>query len=66
MDARSRARRPLHFFRPEGKMPDELEMSLTIPAELGPAAEGLSELRDRVRRLELERPANDSVRAAGC
>ena len=30
-------------------------MSLTIPAELGPAAEVLSELRDRVRRLELDR-----------
>lgn len=50
-----RARRPLHFFRPDGKMPGELEMSLTIPSELGPAAEVLSELRDRVRHLELER-----------
>lgn len=50
-----RARRPLHFFRPNGDMPDELEMPLTIPPELGPAAEVLSELRDRVRSLELER-----------
>jgi len=50
-----RARRPLHFFRPSGGMPDELEMPLTIPSELGPAAEVLSELRDRVHRLELER-----------
>ncbi len=38
-------------------MPDELEMSLTSPSELGPAAEVLSELRDRVRHLELERAA---------
>ncbi len=52
-----RARRPLHFFRADGRMPDELEMSLTIPSALGPAAEVLSELRDRVRRLELERAA---------
>jgi hypothetical protein len=49
-----RARRPLHFFRPEGGMPTELEMSLTIPSELGPAAEVLSELRDRVHRVEQE------------
>jgi REP-associated tyrosine transposase len=52
-----RARRPLHFFRPDGNMPDELEMSLTIPSELGHTAEVLLELRDRVRRLELERAA---------
>jgi hypothetical protein len=38
-------------------MPDALELLLTIPAELGPAAELLSELRDRVRALELERAA---------
>ena len=38
-------------------MPDELEMALTIPHELGAAAEVLSELRDRVHRVERERAA---------
>jgi REP element-mobilizing transposase RayT len=52
-----RATRPLHFFRPDGAMPEALELSLTIPAELGPTAEVLSELRDRVRAVELERAA---------
>jgi hypothetical protein len=52
-----RATRPLHFFRPDGPMPDALELPLTIPAELGPAAVVVSELRDRVRAVELEREA---------
>jgi hypothetical protein len=52
-----RASRPLHFFRPDGPMPDVLEMLLTLPAELGPTAAVLSELRDRVRAVELEREA---------
>ena len=52
-----RATRPLHFFRPDGPMPDVLELPLTVPAELGPAAAVLSELRDRVRAVELEREA---------
>jgi hypothetical protein len=52
-----RATRPLHFFRPDGPMPAELELLLTIPAALGPAAEVLAELRDRVRAVELERAA---------
>jgi putative transposase len=51
------ATRPLHFFRPQGSMPDTLELPLTIPAELGPTAAVLSELRDRVRAVELEREA---------
>jgi len=51
------ATRPLHFFRPDGPMPDALELPLTIPAELGPAAELLSELRERVRAVELDRAA---------
>ena len=50
-----RATRRLHFFRPDGPMPDALELPLTIPAELGPAAAVVSELRDRVRAVELER-----------
>jgi hypothetical protein len=52
-----RATRPLHFFRPDGPMPDALELTLTLPAELGPAASVLAELRDRVRAVELERAA---------
>ena len=52
-----RATRPLHFFRPNGPMPDALELTLTLPAELGPAAAVLAELRDRVRAVELERGA---------
>jgi REP-associated tyrosine transposase len=57
-----RATRPLHFFRPDGPMPEALEMSLTIPSELGPAAEVVSELRDRVQALEHER-ANERLRS---
>jgi hypothetical protein len=54
---RLRATRPLHFFRPAGPMPDVLELPLTLPAELGPAGEVVSELRDRVRAVELLRAA---------
>ena len=50
-----RATRPLHFFRADGPMPDALELPLTIPAELGPPAAVVAELRDRVRAVELER-----------
>jgi REP element-mobilizing transposase RayT len=52
-----RATRPLHFFRPDGEMPDALEMTPTIPPKLGPAAEVLLELRDRVQVVEAERAA---------
>ena len=38
-------------------MPDALDLPLTNPAELGPAAAVTAELRDRVRALELERAA---------
>lgn len=38
-------------------MPDMLELPPILPAELGPAAEVLSELRDRDRAVELEREA---------
>jgi putative transposase len=50
-----RAMRPLHFFRPDGPMPEALEMSLTLPSELGPADEVLAELHERVRAVEHER-----------
>jgi hypothetical protein len=49
------ATRPLHFFRRDGAMPDELEMALTIPHELGPASEVVAELRERVRAADNER-----------
>jgi hypothetical protein len=52
-----RATRPLHFFRADGAMPDALELPLTIPTELGPAAAVISELRDRVRTVERARAA---------
>jgi len=52
-----RATRPRYFFRPDGPMPDALELPLTLPAELGPATAVISELRDRVRAIELERAA---------
>jgi REP-associated tyrosine transposase len=52
-----RATRPLHFFRPDGPMPQTLEISLTIPSELGPVADVISELSDRVRAIETERAA---------
>src|ERR1044071_1764947 len=42
-------------------MPEVLEMSLTIPSELGSAAELLAELRERVRAVEHER-ASDRLR----
>jgi len=48
------ARRPLHFFRPDGSMPSEIKMRLVIPTELGPEAEVLAELRERVRAVEIE------------
>jgi putative transposase len=59
-----RATRPLHFFRPDGEMPDALELALTIPPELGPAAAVLTELRDRVRSIELDRAA-ERLRTGG-
>jgi hypothetical protein len=46
------ATRPWHFFRPDGPMPGTVEMQLKIPPELGPEAEVLAELRDRVRAVE--------------
>jgi REP element-mobilizing transposase RayT len=51
------ATRPLHFFRRDGAMPEELEMRVTIPPELGCAADVVSELRERVRAVEDERAA---------
>jgi putative transposase len=52
-----RATRPLHFFRADGAMPEAVELTLSIPPELGPAGAVLAELRERVRAVELERAA---------
>ena len=52
-----RATRPLHFFRPDGAMPEAVAMRLAIPPELGPEAEVLAELQDRVRAVEVAQAA---------
>ncbi len=49
-----RATRPWHFFRPNGPMPEMVEMQLKLPPEIGPEADVLAELRDRVRAVEAE------------
>jgi REP element-mobilizing transposase RayT len=54
---RLRVTRPLHFFRSDGPMPDDLDMTLTLPPELGPGEAVRAELRDRVKRIEAERAA---------
>jgi hypothetical protein len=47
-----RARRPRHFFRPDGVMPDEVTLQLVIPPELGPAETVIEEVRARVTGIE--------------
>jgi putative transposase len=47
-----RAVRPWHFYRRDGAMPEAVELRLAIPAELGPEAEVLAELRHRVAAIE--------------
>lgn len=49
-----RARRPRHFFRNPGPMPESVELYLTIPAELGIPADVISEVRAGVERVERE------------
>lgn len=48
------ARRPLHFFRKAGPMPESATLRLTIPPELGDAATILEEVRIGVERVERE------------
>jgi hypothetical protein len=52
-----RAQRPRHFFRVDGPMPEEVGMRLMIPPELGPEADVLAELRERVQAVEAEQEA---------
>ena len=47
-------------------MPDALDLPLTIPAEIGPAAAVIAELRDRVRAVELERAAERARTGRRC
>ena len=61
-----RAPRPLHFFRPDGSMPEAAEMPLTIPPELGPAADVLTVLRERVRAMRLSVRQRGNAPAGKC
>jgi hypothetical protein len=47
-----RAKRPRHFFREDGPMPDVVEAKLVIPPELGDADAFLAELVRRVAEFE--------------
>ena len=46
------ARRPRHFFRSDGRMPETVTLELVIPPELGDADEVRRELRTRVAAVE--------------
>jgi putative transposase len=46
------ARRPKHFFRANGPMPESLELHLVIPPELGAPDAVRGQLRDRVAAIE--------------
>jgi putative transposase len=47
-----RARRPVHFFRAQGVMPEAVELDLVIPPELGPADEIRAAVRAGVEQVE--------------
>lgn len=47
-----KARRPRHFFRAAGVMPEAVTLELTIPPELGPADEVIAEVRAGVEEVE--------------
>jgi putative transposase len=49
-----RAKRPKHFFAEDGTMPEEVELYLRIPPELGDQEEILAEVRKRVAEVERE------------
>ncbi|MBZ0234481.1 MAG: hypothetical protein K8M05_19275, partial [Deltaproteobacteria bacterium] len=53
LEARAlRADRPTHFFRPEGPMPESVELEMVIPSELGDPAEIRTQIRTRVEAAE--------------
>lgn len=49
-----RASRPRFFFRPDGPMPEKVELEFVIPPELGGEDEVIRELRERVAQVEQE------------
>jgi hypothetical protein len=49
-----RAYRPTFFFRAEGPMVETVELSFSIPPELGERDSVLAEVRDRIAAVELE------------
>jgi len=49
-----RARRPAHYFRPDGPMPVEVTLHLTLPPELGDPEPILRAVRDGVAAIETE------------
>jgi hypothetical protein len=63
-----RARRPRHFFRDGGLMPENITLTLIIPPELGDADAVIAELRDRVEQVEramLEHRATTGAKILG-
>lgn len=62
------ARRPRHFFRPDGPMPESVTLELTIPPELGPAAQVIAEVKagvDAVERAVAEQRRRNGTRIMG-
>lgn len=57
------ARRPAHFFRPNGSMPETATLRVAFPPELGPANEILRQVVDGIS--EAERRAAEERRVAG-
>lgn len=49
-----RARRPWYFFRNEGPMPETVDLTFTIPPELGDRDSVLNEVRERIAAVENE------------
>jgi len=49
-----RAHRPKYFFRDDGPMPETVELTFTIPPELGDRDSVLSEVRQRIAAVEIE------------
>ena len=49
-----RADRPRHFFREDGPMPAQVELTFMIPSHLGDRDELLAQLRERVAAVEAE------------
>jgi len=47
-----RAKRPAFFFREDGPMPEEVELTFTLPSELGDSTVLLEQLRDRIASVE--------------